>query len=98
MSLVAAPPKPLLRGVSHQVAFFIALSGAALLLWLAGGPTARLGAAVYGACLSALFGISALYHRVTWGPAARAWMRRLDHSAIFLLIAGTFTPFGLQLA
>jgi hemolysin III len=50
---------------------------------------------VYAATLAGLFGTSALYHRVSWKPRARQWMRRLDHSMIFLLVAGTFTPFGL---
>jgi hemolysin III len=60
-------------------------------------PSARARAAanVYGASLFALFSVSALYHRPNWRPRARAWMRRLDHSAIFLLIAGTFTPLCL---
>ena len=52
--------------------------------------------AIYAISLSALFGTSALYHRVNWKrPNARRWMRRLDHSMIFLLIAGTYTPFAL---
>jgi len=52
--------------------------------------------AIYAVSLSALFGTSALYHRVNWQrPNARRWMRRLDHSMIFLLIAGTYTPFAL---
>ena len=61
-------------------------------------PTARATAAVaiYAASLSALFGVSALYHRINWRrPEIRRWMRRLDHSMIFLLIAGTVTPFAL---
>jgi hemolysin III len=88
--------KPRLRGVSHQWAFFVSLvAGAALVL---AAPTARatLAAAIYAVSLSALLGVSALYHRVNWvRPAARRWMRRLDHSMIFLLIAGTTTPFCL---
>lgn len=89
--------KPMLRGVSHQIAFFVALVAAAFLQRLAHSTRAQVGAAVYGASLAALFGISALYHRHHWEPAARRWMRRLDHSAIFILIAGTFTPFCLLL-
>jgi hemolysin III len=60
-------------------------------------PTRRAttAAAIYAASVSGLFGASALYHRVTWRPATRRWMRRLDHSMIFVLIAGTYTPFGL---
>jgi hemolysin III len=52
-------------------------------------------ATVYGLSLVALFGVSALFHRVTWSTRARRWMGRLDHAAINLLIAGTFTPLGL---
>lgn len=97
-SEAAAPrPKPLLRGVSHEIAAGVALAGLVALVLLAPGPRARLGALVYGVSLVSLFSVSALYHRPTWGPRARLWMRRLDHSAIFLLIAGTFTPLCLLL-
>lgn len=87
--------KPLLRGVSHQIAAGVALAGLVALVLVAPGPRARVGALVYGSSLVGLFSVSALYHRPTWGPRARLWMRRLDHSAIFLLIAGTFTPICL---
>ena len=50
---------------------------------------------VFAAALATMFGVSALYHRITWRPGPRRWMRRLDHAAIYLLIAGTYTPFGL---
>ena len=64
-----------------------------------GGSLARPGRGspplIYGGAVSALFGTSALYHRVTWRPRARQWMRRLDHSMIFVLIAGTYTPVAL---
>jgi len=87
--------KPRLRGVLHQYAFYISLvCGAALVLAAADGR-ARLAAAIYAGAVSALLGTSALYHRVTWRPAARRWMRRLDHSMIFVLIAGTYTPVAL---
>ncbi len=90
-----APIKPRLRGVSHQYAFFVSLAcGVALILGASGGR-ARMAAAIYAAAVSALLGTSALYHRVTWRPRARRWMRRLDHSMIFVLIAGTFTPVAL---
>jgi hemolysin III len=56
---------------------------------------ARAGAIAFGASVAAMFGASALYHRVTWQPRARAWLRRLDHAMIYALIAGTYTPFGL---
>jgi hemolysin III len=91
-----AKVKPRLRGVSHQWAFFAALVAGALLVWFAPDGTATLAAAIYAGSLAALLGTSALYHRVNWKrPRARAWMRRLDHSMIFLLIAGTVTPFAL---
>src|SRR6478736_211575 len=87
--------KPRLRGVSHQYAFYVALAAAAALVVIARGGEARVAALVYGLSLSAMFGASALYHRIDWSPRARAWMRRLDHSMIFVLIAGTYTPFAL---
>lgn len=89
--------KPRLRGVSHQIAAFVALLAGGALTAQAPTPTSRLAAAIYTASLVALFGISAAYHRPTWQPRARQWMRRLDHSAIFLLIAGTYTPLSLGL-
>lgn len=89
--------KPLLRGVLHQVAAWLA-APAALALWLeAHSEPARVGALVYGLSLLGLFAVSAIYHVPTWAPKARDWMGRLDHSAIFVLIAGTYTPFGLLL-
>jgi hemolysin III len=87
--------KPRLRGVFHQYAFFISLVGGILLVLLAATARATLAAAVYAASVSALFGVSALYHRITWTTPARRRMRRLDHAMIFLLIAGTYTPVGL---
>jgi hemolysin III len=87
--------KPRLRGVFHQYAFFVSLASGALLVLLAATTRASVAAAVYAASVSALFGVSALYHRVTWTGPARRRMRRLDHAMIFLLIAGTYTPVGL---
>src|SRR5512146_2382471 len=86
------PTKPLLRGVSHEVAAVAALLGWGVIAVAAPTAAARTAAHTYGACLFALFAVSATYHRPTWSRRARAWMRRLDHSAIFLLIAGTYTP------
>jgi hemolysin III len=86
-----------LRGVSHLLAVFIA-APAAVALWAgAEGFAARLGAVIFGTSLVALFAISAFYHRPTWGPRTRDLVGRLDQSAIFILIAGTYTPFGLLL-
>jgi hemolysin III len=87
--------RPRLRGVVHLYAFlvFAALGGA--LVATAPGPRERLAGAIFGGCLVVTFGVSALYHRVTWRPAARRLMRRFDHASIYLLIAGTYTPYGL---
>jgi hemolysin III len=82
--------------VFHQWAFFVSLASGTLLVLLASTTRATLAAAIYAASVSALFGVSALYHRVSWTVPARRRMRRLDHSMIFLLIAGTYTPVGLQ--
>jgi hemolysin III len=87
--------RPRLRGVLHQYAFFVSLASGTLLVLLAATTKASVAAAIYAASVSALFGVSALYHRVTWTTAARRRMRRLDHAMIFLLIAGTYTPVGL---
>jgi hemolysin III len=87
--------RPLLRGVSHQYAFAVAVVLAAALVAAAPHDRARLAVGVFGVSVALMFGVSALYHRVTWRPGARRWMRRLDHAAIYLLIAGTYTPFGL---
>jgi hemolysin III len=83
--------KPKLRGVFHQVAFFVSLiTGVALVV---AAPTAgsSLVMVVYAASISLLFGVSALFHRHTWGPVGRRRMRRADHSTIFIAIAGSYT-------
>ena len=88
--------KPRLRGVSHKWAFYVSLVLGAALVLSAPSGRAMAAAAVYAACVAILFGTSALYHRIDWRSTnARRWMRRLDHSAIFLLIAGSYTPFAL---
>jgi hemolysin III len=89
------PLKPRLRGVLHQYSFFVSLVLGAAIVILAPDGKARVAAAIYAFAVSGLLGTSALYHRHTWHPRARAWMRRLDHSMIFVLIAGTYTPFSL---
>jgi hemolysin III len=91
-----ARTKPRLRGVTHEWAFFISLVAGGALIWAAPSGQARIALAIYAFSLSGLLGTSALYHRVNWRrPEIRRWMRRLDHSMIFLLIAGTVTPFAL---
>ena len=88
--------RPLLRGVFHEWAFFAALAAGAMLVVLADGALATFSSWVYAAALAAMFGASALYHRFPWKSAApRLWARRLDHSMIFVFIAGTYTPFAL---
>jgi hemolysin III len=87
--------KPRLRGVSHQWAFFASLGAGAALILAASGPRAVIAMSIYAFSLSAMLGTSALYHRVTWTPDVRRWMRRLDHTMIFVFIAGTYTPFAL---
>lgn len=87
--------KPLLRGVVHQVSFFLTIP---LVVWLvqASRPgLAQIAALVYGLSLLLLLGTSALYHRRNWGLLGRARMKNLDHSMIFVLIAGTYTPICL---
>jgi hemolysin III len=93
LSGASAPQdKPRLRGVSHQIAFFAALLAAVALVVQSKSAAATVAAAVFGASLTLLFGTSALYHRVHWDPVQRQRMRRLDHAAIFVLIAGGYTP------
>src|SRR5437016_9634036 len=97
MAAEAAPAavKPLLRGVLHEVAFFASLVAAPLLIVGADGVRARASSAVFAGSVAACFGASALYHRVTWTPNVRLWMRRIDHAGVYLLIAGTYTPVSL---
>ena len=88
--------RPRLRGVFHQYAFFVAVLGGLVLVLVSDSGRERLAMVIYAVALAAMFGVSALYHRVTWRSAnVRRWMRRLDHSTILLLIAGTYTPFAL---
>jgi hemolysin III len=86
-----APPKPLLRGVSHAAGFFVAAIATAV---VASTQPSHVRAAmlVFGGSLMLLLGTSALYHRIHWAPVPRARMRRLDHAAIFILIGGGYTP------
>ena len=88
--------KPRLRGVLHQWAFAVSLVAGVGLVLEAGSARARIAVTVYALSVAALFGTSALYHRVDWRTIGRRrWMRRLDHTMIFVLIAGSYTPFGL---
>ena len=93
---LATPPKPRLRGVSHFYSLFVAIVAAiALVATSPGEASARLGATIYSITLVGMFAASALYHRGNWSlPTARRLLK-LDHTAIFLLIAGTYTPIAL---
>ncbi|MGA3147997.1 MAG: hemolysin III family protein [Acidimicrobiales bacterium] len=85
------PAKPALRGVFHEVAFFVSLVSGAALIWAAPTPGSKAIMSVYAVSISLLFGVSALFHRHTWGPVGRRRMRRADHSTIFIAIAGSYT-------
>ena len=87
--------KPRLRGVLHQWGFYVAAPAGLLLVLLADSGRARLALGIYALGLAGLLGTSALYHRKTWSHTRRMWMRRLDHSMIFVLVAGTLTPFAV---
>jgi hemolysin III len=94
--VLAPAARPRLRGWSHLGFVLPAVVATAVLVWLARGDVGRqLALLVYGASSVALFTVSGLYHVGTWSPAVRARWRRLDHSTIFLLIAGTYTPVTL---
>jgi hemolysin III len=88
-------PKPRFRGVSHFYALFVAVVAAVALVATAPPGRATFGAAVYATTLVGMFGASALYHRGTWSLTAARRLLQLDHTAIFLLIAGTYTPIAL---
>ena len=87
--------KPRLRGVFHEIGFYAAIGLAVPLTLTAEPGRARLAAIVFAACVAACFGASALYHRPFWRPKVRARLARVDHAGVYLLIAGTYTPFGL---
>jgi hemolysin III len=92
-----SPLKPKLRGWLHAGTFPFATAAGVVLICLAPSASSRWAAAVYTLASMLLFGISALYHRFYWGKTGEAILRRLDHSNIFLLIAGTYTPLGVML-
>lgn len=91
-----AVEKPRMRGVLHQFAAAVALGAGLVLVSMAPSARAATGAALFAVSLVTLFTVSATYHRVNWSVGARAWMRRMDHASIFILIAGTYTPVALM--
>ncbi len=99
MSVAAVPylamPRPVWRGKIHTWAFFAAIPAGIVLIVIANGAAAIVGASIYAATLLLLFGTSASYHRLAQSERARTIMQRLDHSMIYLLIAGTYVPICL---
>ncbi len=93
-----AVERPALRGVLHLGATLVALAGTALLLLVANSPTGYVGGAIFASSLVLLYGTSATYHSIPWGPTARRIVKRLDHAMIFVLIGGTYTPFCLEVS
>jgi hemolysin III len=87
--------KPLLRGHFHQAAFFIAIGACSMLIAKASRQETLIGSLVFSLSLMFLLGVSSLYHRINWGAEARTLMKKLDHVAIYVLIAGTFTPVAM---
>jgi hemolysin III len=86
---------PRLRGRLHQAAFWVSIPAGVSVIALARTEAARAAVIVYALTLTGLYAASAAYHRVRWSPAMWSWMRRLDHSMIFLFIAGSYTPVSL---
>jgi hemolysin III len=87
--------KPLLRGRSHQYAAVAALAAGIMLVVSAPTSRAVLACTIYAASLFTLYFVSGTYHSFQWGTVAKGWWRRMDHAAIFVLIAGTYTPLCL---
>jgi hemolysin III len=92
---VAEEVIPRLRGLLHAHAAWVAAVAAIALIALAPTAGARVAALIYGVGLIALFSVSALYHRWPGDPRWKPWLRRMDHSTIFVFIAASYTPVGL---
>jgi hemolysin III len=86
---------PRLRGVSHLIAFVVALPLGVALAFSAQGDLARGAAIAFSASVASMFGVSSLFHRVAWTPRAKRWLGRVDHTMIYALIAGTYAPIAL---
>lgn len=83
---------PALRGWLHLVCFFLSVPAGITVILSAHSGHGRLAGAVYAIGMTAMFGVSATYHRGHWSPDARRRIRRLDHGTIFIMIAGSYTP------
>lgn len=94
---LVATMKPQLRGWLHLAMFPCALAGGVVLTVLARPGMVQAAALVFTITAALLFGVSATYHRGTWGPRMAGLLKRLDHSNIYLIIAGTYTPFAVTL-
>ena len=88
-------PKPTWRGWIHAGMTPVALAAGIVLVCLANGAEAKWASAIYALSSLLLFGNSALYHRIDWSPSVKRTLKRVDHSNIFLLIAGSYTPLSL---
>ncbi len=98
LAVAVAELKPRLRGWLHAYAAALSIISGAVLISVAAavrGGAAGVTTVIYSATVTLLFGTSALYHRRTWSPRAHVWMKRLDHSMIFVFIAGTYTPIAV---
>jgi hemolysin III len=88
---VTIETRPRFRGVSHRIAFYVAIA-AGIGLVASAREGSAIPTAIYGALLAGMFGTSATLHRADWRPRAFGWLRRADHAMIFAFIAGTYTP------
>jgi hemolysin III len=87
--------KPKLRGVFHELGFYAAAAVGVAVVGTADPGRARVAGLIFASSVAFCFGASAVYHRPTWRPRARAWLARLDHAGVYLLIAGSYAPFAL---
>lgn len=87
--------KPLWRGWLHEIAFFASIPAGIALVAFSAGATGHVAATIFAVSLSGLYGTSALYHRGRWSPQRERFLKHLDHSMIFVLIAGSYTPITL---
>ena len=94
---LVASVKPRLRGWLHLGMFPVALLGGLVLVVVSDPGAVRTASIVFTVSAALLFGVSAVYHRGTWGPKATGLLKRMDHSNIYLIIAGTYTPFAVTL-
>ncbi|MEO5744563.1 MAG: hemolysin III family protein [Terracoccus sp.] len=97
VSGLVAAVKPRLRGWLHLAMFPVAVVGGLMLILISDPGAVRHASVIFTVSAALLFGVSAIYHRGTWGPRASALLKRLDHSNIYLVIAGTYTPFAVTL-